>query len=118
MRKGIFCIVLLIITTALFVDAVSAACEVPATVSVRFLNASGGNMAPRVYVGPSQLQFNDSVPIPLSQNGDFIIDSSYVENVPGIALKRQNGSLRFLLLVIATSTRRLWVRRLFSKMQL
>ncbi|MEM4266711.1 MAG: hypothetical protein QW404_01495, partial [Candidatus Nanoarchaeia archaeon] len=93
--KTIFCMVIVLVITSFFVSALE--CQVPATVKVHFMNASGGNMGPRVYVGTTQLQFNDSEPIPLSQNGQFVVDAGYVENVPGIALQRQDGALRFLL---------------------
>lgn len=93
--KRIFCMVILLVITSFFVSALE--CQVPATVKVRFMNASGGNMGPRVYVGSTQLQFNDSEPISLSQNGQFVTDAGYVENVSGIALQRQDGALRFLL---------------------
>ena len=61
-------------------------------------NKNNGNLEPKVFVGENKIEFGDNEAIPLIEDGKFIEDSDYVEDVPGISLQRMgDGRLRFIL---------------------
>lgn len=95
MKKLFILVALLVIFSS--VNVLAATCE-NATMKIHFTsyqNQGNGNFVPYTYVG-NKLKFSDSQIIPLSSNGTSIIDSRFLQNVPGLSVQRQDGKLRFI----------------------
>jgi hypothetical protein len=63
----------------------------------RIENTNQGDAAAAAYVGGQAVHYAESQWIPLMIDDQMIVDSSIIEDVPGLAVQRQDGAVRILL---------------------